>query len=71
MVCNNPKELLAEIKKYMDIHEIQTKDLAVMTRKSQQAISQIFTKGNPQLKTLFEICDAIGLQIDITKGDTE
>ena len=28
MICYNTKELLAEIKKYMDINDIQMKELA-------------------------------------------
>lgn len=70
MTCNNPKELLAEIKKHMDIQDIQIKDLAIRLNKSQQSVSQYFNNGNPNCRTLFEICDALGLQISISKGDT-
>ena len=34
MICNTTKELLAEIKKYMDINDIQMKDLAINMNKS-------------------------------------
>lgn len=34
MICNNTKELLAEIKKYMDLNNIQMKDLAVNMQKN-------------------------------------
>lgn len=74
MVCNNTKELLAEIKKYMDLNDIQMKDLAVNTNKSQQSISQIFQNANPKCSTLFEICNSLDIQLDInliTKGDTK
>ena len=65
MVCNNTKELLAEIKKYMCLHDMQIKDLAISIGKSHQSISQIFQNGNPRSNTLFEICDALGIKMDI------
>lgn len=74
MICNTPKELLAEIKKYMDLHDIQIKDLAVNMKKSQQSVSQFFQNGNPKCSTLFEICKALNIDIDIvlkSKSDTE
>lgn len=66
MVCNNTKELLAEIKKYMLLHDIQLKDLAINMNKSHQSISQVFQNGNPKSSTLFEICNALGIKMDIT-----
>lgn len=74
MICTTSKEILAEIKKYMDLNDIQMKELAVLMNKSQQSISQIFQVANPKVSTLLEICDALGLQIDIAskiKSDTE
>lgn len=65
MVCNNTKELLAEIKKYMCLNNIQLKDLAITMGKSHQSISQIFQNGNPKSSTLFEICNALGIKMDI------
>lgn len=65
MICSTPKELLAEIKKYMDLHDIQIKDLAVNMKKSQQSVSQIFQNGNPKCSTIFEICEALNISIDI------
>lgn len=74
MICKSSKELLAELKKYMDLNDIQMKDLAISMKKSQQSISQIFQNGNPRLNTLFEILDALESDIDINikhnKGDT-
>ena len=66
MVCNNTKELLAEIKKYMNINDIQFKDLAITMGKSHQSVSQIFQNGNPKSSTLFEICNALGIKMDVT-----
>lgn len=74
MICTNAKELLAEIKKYMDLNDIQMKELALRMHKSPQSVSQIFQTENPKCSTLFEICNALSLKIDITflnKGDTE
>lgn len=65
MICKSSKELLAEIKKYMDINDIQMKDLAIRMNKSQQSISQIFQVANPRCNTLLEICEILGLQISI------
>ncbi len=70
MTYHTSKELLAEIKKYMDIENIQVKDLAVRLNKSSQSVSQYFKNGNPNCNTLIEICNALGLQIEISKSDT-
>ena len=69
MAFQNSKELLAEIKKYMDIEDIQVKDLATRLNKSSQSVSQYFKNGNPNCSTLIEICNALGLQIDIIPKD--
>lgn len=74
MICYSSKELLAEIKKYMDINDIQMKTLAANMNKSQQSVSQFFQNGNPKISTIFEICNALDLNIDIyfiNKIDTE
>ena len=73
MICTNTKELLAEIKKYMDLKDIQMKDLAANMNKSSQSVSQYFQNGNPKCSTLFEICDSLNIQMDINlinKSDT-
>ena len=66
MICNNTKELLAEIKKYMLLNNAQLKDLAINMGKSHQSVSQIFQNGNPKSNTLFEICNALGIKMDVT-----
>ena len=65
MIYKNTKELLSEIKRIMDLNDIQQKDLCVLMNKSQQSISQIFKINNPKCNTLFEICNALNLQMDI------
>lgn len=70
MSYKTSKELLAEIKKYKDIEDIQVKDLAVRLNKSPQSVSQYFKNGNPNCSTLIQICNALGLQIEISKSDT-
>lgn len=65
MVCTTSKEILAEIKKYMDLNDVPMKDLAARMDKSQQSISQIFQVANPKISTLLEICDVLDLQIEI------
>jgi len=71
MVCKNQKEVLAEIKKQMDIKEIQMKELAIMIGKSQQSLSQVFQIGNPKLSTLLEICNALNLNISISNTGSD
>lgn len=70
MLYQTSKEILAEIKKYMDIDDIQIKDLAVRIHKSQQSVSQYFNNGNPNCNTLVDICNALDLKIEINKNDT-
>lgn len=70
MLNQTSKEILAEIKKYMDIDDIQIKDLAVRIHKSQQSVSQYFNNGNPNCNTLVDICNALDLKIEITKATT-
>ena len=65
MVCNTPKELLAEIKKYMDLNDISIKELAISMGKSQQSVSQYFNNGNPKLDSLFEICRCLDISISL------
>lgn len=69
MICNTPKELLAEIKRYMDINDIQIKELAANMNVSSQSVSQYFNNGNPKLSSLFEICNALNVKIDFTLVD--
>ena len=75
MVYSSPKELLSEIKHIMDLRDIQMKELAVLLGKSPQSVSQIFKYGNPKCTTLFEICNALNIELNIefknTKGDTK
>lgn len=69
MLHQTSKELLAEIKKYMDIDNVQIKDLAVRINKSSQSVSQYFNNGNPNCNTLIDICNALDLKIEINKSD--
>ena len=45
---------------------VRIKELAVKMGKSHQSVSQIFQNGNPKSNTLFEICDALDIKMDIT-----
>lgn len=69
MICNTPKELLAEIKRYMDLNDIQIKELAANMNTSSQSVSQYFNNGNPKLSSLFEICNALNVKINFTLED--
>ena len=66
MICCSAKEAMCEIQKNMALKGIQQKELAILTGKSQQSISQIFQVSNPKLSTLFVICEALNLSIDIS-----
>lgn len=70
MLHQTSKELLAEIKKYMDIDNVQFKDLAIRINKSPQSTSQYFNHGNPNCNTLVDICNALDLKIEITKNNS-
>ncbi len=71
MVCKTPKELLLEIKKYMLSNNIMIKDLAFKMNASQSNIGKILNSDNPRLSTLYQICDALDLDISISPRDTE
>ena len=75
MICRTTKELLAEIKKYMDLNDIKMKELAInMGKRNPQNISQYFNNGNPRCNSIFEICDALNVELDVNifpKGDTK
>ena len=75
MICRTTKELLAEIKKYMDLNDIKMKELAInMGKKDSQSISQYFRNGNPRCNSIFEMCDALNVELDVNifpKCDTE
>ena len=70
MSYHSSKELLADIKKYMDLEDIQVKDLAARLNKSSQSVSQYFKNGNPNCSTLIEICNALDLKIEINKNES-
>ena len=75
MICRTTKELLAEIKKYMDLNDIKMKELAInMGKNDPQSVSQYFRNGNPRCNSIFEICDALNVELDVNifpKGDTK
>lgn len=65
MICNNTKELLAEINRYMNLNDIQQKDVAINMGKKSQNLSQIFSNGNPNCNTIFEILNALNVKLDV------
>lgn len=73
MVYNTPKEFLSEIRRIMALQDIPMKELAARMDTTQQNASKIFTQCNPKLETLYSICNALNLQMDIkfvSKDDT-
>lgn len=66
MICNSPKEMILEIKRYMNLHDIPIKELALKMGTSQQNISKIFSDCNPKLETVFKILDSLNANIDIS-----
>lgn len=74
MVYNTSKEFLSEIKRVMDLQDIPMKELATRMSTSQQNVSKIFTQCNPKLETLYKICNALNIQMDVNfilKDDTK
>ena len=63
-IADSPKEILGEIKKYMYIHDISQDEIADRLHISKQAMSSKFKEANPSLKSLFEIMDAIDVQME-------
>ena len=63
------KEIIADIKREMDLQEIQFKQLANDLNMSQQNLSKIFVNGNPTLSSLLRICNCLNLRIIICKDD--
>lgn len=70
MICSTPKEMLVEIKRYMDLNDIPIKDLAVRMDTSPQNVSKKFKNENPTLKSIYEICNALNVKIDFSVKDT-
>lgn len=73
MIYNTPKEFLSEIRRIMALQDIPMKELAARMETTQQNASKIFTQCNPKLETLYNICNALNLQMDIkfiSKDDT-
>lgn len=69
MIYTNPKQILSEIKHVMDLHDIPMKELAIRLNTSQQNISKILGSDNPRCQTLFDICNALNIKLDITFRD--
>lgn len=65
MRYKTPKEILSEIKHIMDLNDIPMKDLANRLNTSQQNLSKIFKVANPRCSTLFDICSALNIDIEI------
>lgn len=66
MICSTPKEILIEIKRYMELNDIPIKDLAARMDKSPQNVSKKFKNENPTLKSIYEICNALNVKIDFS-----
>ena len=65
MIYNTPKELMLEIRHQMKLMDVNISEVAIKMGKKQQNVSQLFSVSNPKLSSLFEVCDALGLDIDI------
>ena len=52
-------------------NNIMIKDLAFKMNASQSNIGKILNSDNPRLSTLYQICDALDLDISISPRDTE
>lgn len=69
MVCNTPEEVMMEIEVFMTRHKIKKQELASLMNKQKQSVTQIFDHRNPKLDTLFQICDALGIEIELKSKD--
>lgn len=71
MVCKDPLEVISFIRLEMVRRGIKISDLASKLEVSNQSISQTLKISNPRLSTLYQICDALDLDISISPRDTE
>ena len=71
MVCKDPLEVISFIRLEMVRRGIKISDLASKLEVSNQSISQTLKISNPRLSTLYQICDALDLDISISPCDTE
>ena len=71
MVCKDPLEVISFIRLEMVRRGIKISDLASKLEVSNQSISQTLKISNPRLSTLYQICDALDLDITISPRDTE
>lgn len=65
------KGIIADIKREMIVQDISQKQMANELNMTQQALSNVFSRENPQLSTLLKICNYLKLKISITKDDTK
>lgn len=71
MTCKDPLEVISFIRLEMVRRGIKISDLASKLEVSNQSISQTLKISNPRLSTLYQICDALDLDISISPRDTE
>lgn len=71
MICKDPLEVISFIRLEMVRRGIKISDLASKLEVSNQNISQTLKISNPRLSTLYQICDALDLDISISPRDTE
>jgi transcriptional regulator with XRE-family HTH domain len=65
------KGIIADIKREMILQDIPQKQMANELNMTQQALSNVFSRENPQLSTLLKICNYLKLKISIKKDDTK
>ena len=63
MICKDPLEVISFIRLEMVRRGIKISDLASKLEVSNQNISQTLKISNPRLSTLYQICDALDLDI--------
>lgn len=71
MICKDPLEVISFIRLEMVRRGIKISDLASKLEVSNQSISQTLKISNPRLSTLYQICDALDLDISFSPRDTE
>lgn len=69
MRCNNPNEAFATLKYYIDMNNIQQKDIAMKLDKKPQYISSVFKSRTCSLSFFFELLDCLDLNMDIHPKD--
>ena len=71
MIYRTPEDLIIYIKMQMISQNISLKELSKILNTTPSSLANTFKTKNPRLSTLYQICNALNLDINIIPRDTE